>query len=264
MSTDEAPITFWENPAWFGPKDLALTLDATKVLGRGSDVEILEIGVWEGSWLLHMARNAGVSHVTGIDPYPGLAEKRQSTLERFDRSDVRLTLHPSWLELPSTESFDLIHVDGEHSEAAAYDDLIGAATHLRPSGLIVVDDWMQPAFPGVNSAVHRFLRELDFRAVLLTEWKVYITRTSDAAWWREGLHARLRTQSAIPFSVTEGEGLGDYRESRRILGEDVIVCLGKPLRRLTLGTGPSVSSASRIHRWLGWVWRRASRGRRRP
>ena len=251
MSADDALIRFWENPSWLGPKDLALTLLAARIIERDQPPEVLEIGVWEGSWLMHVASNLGLGFVTGIDPYPGLEEKRQATLEWFAAAGTQITLHPSWQELPATSRFNLIHVDGEHSEAAAYEDLVQSADHLDPSGLIIVDDWMQPAYPGVNSAVHSFLRDRDFRVVLITEWKIYVTPSADVAWWRERLDARLRGQGAIDHSLDMGVGLGTYGESRRILGEDVIVCLGKPRRRLTPEVSVSLGALARLRLRLG-------------
>ena len=262
MNASTPLISFWENPSWLGPKDLALTLLAARIIGRDAPPEVLEIGVWEGSWLMHVARNLGLRHAIGIDPYPGLQEKREQTLARFADADIDIVIHRSWSELPSSSAFDLIHVDGEHSEAAAYEDLVRSAAHLGPAGLIIVDDWMQPAFPGVNSAVHRFLRDEDFHVVLLTEWKAYLTRSSDLAWWREELDARLRRQDAIAHSLDAGAGLGTYDESRRILGEDVIVCLGKPRGRLTPEATPSQGTLAGGRVRFG-RWRRAlSPGRR--
>jgi hypothetical protein len=260
MSADDGLIRFWENPSWLGPKDLALTLLAARIIERDQPPEVLEIGVWEGSWLMHVARNLCLDFVTGIDPYPGLEEKRQATLKRFAGAGPQIALHPSWQELPAASRFNLIHVDGEHSESAAYEDLVQSAAHLDPLGLIIVDDWMQPAFPGVNSAVHSFLRDRGFRVVLMTEWKVYVTRSSDVAWWRERLDARLRDQGAISHSLDEGAGLGTYGESRRILGEDVIVCLGKPRQNLKPEGSVSLGALDRLR--LGWGGRSVLRRRR--
>jgi len=56
--------------------------------------------------------------------------------------------------LPSDWSFDLVHVDGDHSEDGACRDIVAAFARLRPGGVVLVDDLDQPAvFAGYRRAV---------------------------------------------------------------------------------------------------------------
>lgn len=225
-------ITFWEDDAWLGPKDLALAMIAMERAPAHPAPAVLEVGVWEGGWILHVAKNCGLRSVTGIDPYPGLEQKRADTLRRLDRHGVDLRLRRDWNGLPEEERYFLVHVDGEHSEEAALRDLTEAARRLEPSGLIMVDDWMQTAFIGVNSAVHTFLRAEDFRIVVATEWKAYLAPRSTAVGWAEHFRARLATIPEIPVDDADPAGLGAYVERREVLGFPVVTCLGKPSRSL--------------------------------
>ena len=59
--------------------------------------------------------------------------------------------------LPVDGVFDLIHVDGDHSEQGALHDLRLVANQLGPRGLMVVDDII--FYPSVMTAVARFLAE---------------------------------------------------------------------------------------------------------
>lgn len=51
------------------------------------------------------------------------------------------------------EPFDLLYVDGDHSEDYAREDILRFAPMVRPGGLIVVDDY--PASGGVVAAVDK-------------------------------------------------------------------------------------------------------------
>jgi predicted O-methyltransferase YrrM len=219
-------ISWWENDRWVGKKDLAISLMVATRFGQGP--RVMEVGLWRGGWTLHVAMNLGISRGTAIDPYLGLEEIRNTTLNRFERLEIALDLHESWDSCERTSRFDLIHIDGEHSEAAALHDLRESVQRLSPGGVIIVDDWLQPDFIGVNSAVHRFLSEADFRIVLTTEWKAYLTSAATAQDWHSYLVAQLGQLGKIPFEVDASKGLGDYSEARTVLDHSVIVALGKP------------------------------------
>ncbi len=195
------------------------------------------MGLWEGGWSLHVAKNIGASTVTAIDPYPGLDCVRTVTKERFESSGIALDLFNDWSELGARGEFDLVHIDGEHSEEAALRDLHESAERLATGGIIIVDDWLQPAFIGVNSAVHRFCAKADYRVIATTEWKAYLASAATTDVWREDLVSELERAGSIPYETKSGEGLGAYSEARTVLGSAVIVALGKPTSRLVDGTG---------------------------
>jgi SAM-dependent methyltransferase len=227
-------ILWWQNDKWVGKKDLALVLMAC---GRfAATPRIMEVGLWEGGWSLHVAKNVGAPTVTAIDPYPGLESVRTVTKERFESLGVALNLFEDWSELDSQGEFDLVHIDGEHSEDAALRDLEESAERLASGGMIVVDDWLQPAFIGVNSAVHRFCARSGYRVILTTEWKCYLASAATADFWREYFLSQLQRVGSIPYE-TKAEGLGAYSEARTVLGSAVIVALGKPTSRLVDSTG---------------------------
>ncbi len=73
--------------------------------------------------------------------------------------------------------FDLIHIDGEHSQKAVERDLKVAAKVLSDSGIIIVDDYRDQHFPGIAAGVFNFLSLNDFASFCLTPNKMYICRT---------------------------------------------------------------------------------------
>lgn len=222
-------IQFWENDPWLGKKDLALSLIAAS---RFTRPRLMEVGLWQGGWSLHVAKNAGIPSVTAIDPYPGLEAVRAKTMDRFASTGIHLDLFRSWSECGKEVTFDVVHVDGEHSEESALKDLTEASSHLSAGGIIIVDDWLQPAFLGVNSAVHRFLSARAFRIVLTTEWKAYLASESASGSWRHFFGTALADNGRIPYRVNPQQGLGDYIERQTVLDAEVIISIGKPTGQL--------------------------------
>ena len=242
------PITFWEDDRWVGKKDLSLALIISRIVAEGPP-RILEVGVWEGGWSLHVAMNTGATSSTGIDPYPGLADVREATKRRFVAHGVALDLFESWAETDPMRRYDLAHVDGEHSEQAAYADLVNAAAVLSPEGVIIVDDWIEPTYLGVNSAMHSFLRDHDFLPVAVTESKAYLVTARRARALRSALEREFGATPQIPVVRSVAPGLGGYGESRSILGFEPLLCLGKPTGDLIVSGGVPDDEPSFAARW---------------
>lgn len=196
---------------------------------RVSPTRVLEIGVWRGAWSSVMLVNVADAVVYGVDPYPGyLSDIRGAMLQRLRDLGVegRFVLSPDLSSLTAEKGFDMIHVDGEHSEAAVWSDLSFARNHLAPGGVIVVDDYRHPDFPGIASALFRFLETNNLRIFLVTPNKAYLASPSDASSYHESLltnapnlrHARLRRHFG------EGDPEQDvYRQSSDVLGQPVLL-----------------------------------------
>jgi predicted O-methyltransferase YrrM len=57
------------------------------------------------------------------------------------------------------EKFDLILIDGDHSESGVYTDLQQSWELLSPGGIIVLDDLSHHAHPGIKKSFDRFRTE---------------------------------------------------------------------------------------------------------
>jgi hypothetical protein len=55
------------------------------------------------------------------------------------------------------ENVRIFSIDGGHTAAETYGDLVAAKQALLPEGLILIDDYFDPVFPGVSEGVNRFL-----------------------------------------------------------------------------------------------------------
>ena len=63
------------------------------------------------------------------------------------------------LVLDPNSRFRFIHVDGGHTADVAYSDLVFTSRHLADRGIIAIDDYKHPNWPGVTEATDRFLSE---------------------------------------------------------------------------------------------------------
>lgn len=161
-------------PGWFTIDDCAhfSLILALQTLG-GVSGNILEIGSYHGRSTCLMARYLGEGEKLVVidafeqptaDPYsdrpsperllanivsvnPGLSPSRVDLLKGY--SDA--------VELDPARSFRFCHIDGGHSQEAAAFDLHLCSSRTIVGGVIVIDDYRHPRFPGVSAAADEFI-----------------------------------------------------------------------------------------------------------
>jgi predicted O-methyltransferase YrrM len=150
----------------------------------------LEIGTYDGNTALLLAANvAGGGGVVTVDLPPGFTADRQDSLT-FSHGEFNLTErhqlgrqtkgHPlagrirqvygdsaelDWATLGGP--FDLVFIDGCHSEAYVRSDTSNALKHLKPGGAIVWHDYGM--IPEVSGVVDRFARDVTTMRVCAIE-----------------------------------------------------------------------------------------------
>ncbi len=147
---------------------------------------VIEIGVFEGRFLLALARALATNEIAiGIDTFDW---PDHAVLQRFRDHCARQCLEERVVAFKSSSAgvgdveirtllgphpCRLIHVDGDHSPAAASGDLSLCDRTLDAQGLIVVDDVLHPNYPRLTLALFGFLDQRP-------EWRVLcaIDRTS--------------------------------------------------------------------------------------
>lgn len=131
--------------------------------------KILEIGSFEGRstcWFLDTYPDATI---TCVDTFAGSAEHADAGMdvsdlyERFaentkrfgDRVVVRRGPSNEMLHgLDSAGSFDVVYLDGSHEAEDVLSDMVMGVGLLRPGGVLLIDDYNQPAFPGIKTVVN--------------------------------------------------------------------------------------------------------------
>ncbi|MHC4950023.1 MAG: class I SAM-dependent methyltransferase [Planctomycetota bacterium] len=190
-------------PGWFNFDDCAhfyLILSMQSALGVRGD--LFEIGSYHGrstalmGYCLKENENVYICDAFDIQaedsyfhlPTPeGVLENILRVNHSLDSS--RVIIHrclSNELNLATAQKFRFMHIDGGHSKEQTFQDLVLCGRHLMNKGVIAVDDFYHPDFPGVKEGVQEFLSmHPDF--LILADLnrhgafgrKLYITRKAD-------------------------------------------------------------------------------------
>ncbi len=131
---------------------------------------VVEVGAFEGRFLIALAHSleAGEKAV-GMDvftwPNDGVKDRFEANCQRHGIGPEKRvtwkvdsgTITPDDMKAKAGGPIRLIHIDGEHTQAALSKDLELATAALAPGGLIVLDDMLHPGYPTLMVAVHAYL-----------------------------------------------------------------------------------------------------------
>jgi cephalosporin hydroxylase len=189
---------FHEVQGWVNPNLLdCLTLISNVQSRLAITGNVAEIGVYHGKFLLalsHMlsGQNTKALCVDVFDDQSknldGAGEGNlvvlKDNIERYGRRDVTYEfIRADSIALTATDKlkimeqhgpFKLFSVDGCHTMEHTYNDLLTAQELICPGGVVILDDYMQPHWPGVTEAVHIFQRSAPrVRPFLYSSHKVF-------------------------------------------------------------------------------------------
>lgn len=211
-----------------------------------------EIGVLFGGWSISLMLNFE-SRMVGVDPYSwsqGAHAKNELFRNLKDHNlESRFELLSSVDELralcsQNQQKIHIAHVDGEHSEKAALGDLNALAPLMSAEGVIIVDDWCHPMFPGVHSALHQFMAGSEFRMFAVTDRKAYLASANasndlqdqlvsgfllkeDFNWcWQHGREPLGPRGVSADIIAPEVGTVAEYTIDSHVLGQRVALILG--------------------------------------
>lgn len=151
---------------WFYPADMLTfaMLDGIQEQLRVAG-SLCEVGVYEGKSAVLLSRflRAG-EKLTGFDLFPDdMLDKAQRNVREFGRSDgVQLVrqdaaaLDPAGLSAFIGDGVRLLHIDAGHEYHEVLHQLALFAPFVRPAGCIIMDDYQDREFPGIEAAVLDF------------------------------------------------------------------------------------------------------------
>ena len=159
---------------WFSP-DAALMFMAYNELiaEQGIAGDVLEIGVHRGLSAVALAamRREGATFVA-IDLFDQLQDQNVSASGRGSRAHFERNMTAFFGDIGFVQCiaaassaigatnlgsrFSFCHVDGGHTAKETYDDLELCSRILLPGGLLALDDYFNPAFPGVCEGAIKF------------------------------------------------------------------------------------------------------------
>ena len=164
-------------PGWFSPDACLMFMAYHQLLAEsGVDGDVLEVGVHHGLSAIGLAAlRADGRRFVAVDLFEDLQD--QNVSRSGSGSRIRFLEHMgqfhhdlSFLTTIAAQShtlsadrlgrtFTFCHLDGGHSAGEAYRDLELAVAISQPGGLVALDDYFNPAFPGVGEAAVRFAIE---------------------------------------------------------------------------------------------------------
>ena len=219
---------------WLNPADLELAMHCIEILkNRNNDqrkIQILEIGVWKGGWSFTLCDNVNDVVLVGVDPYPNLSEIK-NRVETQAKNYTNFNLFDNWNAI-SESKFDLIHLDAEHTEKAVSEDLIKCLKHLRPGGILIVDDIRHPYFPGVACSIYNFILKSKLTMLMISEYKTYLCREEDFNDLRQLLLISIKNSELIfenHINEHKPEKIA-YLEKPTVRGYPVILCVDESNR----------------------------------
>jgi hypothetical protein len=192
---------FWN--AWFQGKDFTSDWSSDRFSTWASalanlvdlDVEILEVGSWEGRSAVFFLEYMPRSRITCIDTFNGSPLLRSipewnaaipHCQRRFDsnlapyRGRLEKICSCSLLALPllvqSARHFDVIYIDGSHDQDDVLVDSIMSWRLLNKNGILIWDDYIYPGSRPPRVAIDVFLAMNDGQFVELHRGKQLIVR----------------------------------------------------------------------------------------
>lgn len=177
---------------------------------------------------------------------------RQKLFENLDNFGLRARYvhYDSLHEITSDTSFSLVHIDGEHSESAVERDLNLAAKLIADNAIIVVDDFFHLDFPGVSSAVYKFLQNSDFSSFMITHSKIYICKSITYDEWHYKAR-KIMDEMQIDYEIDHKPLVSQsYESSNAINGLKNLIVKFNPVKELNLCIKLGVAKPKLIKKFL--------------
>ena len=177
MSVEQALQNYFNSgqqtvEGWFYPLDMLFfsQIDHTQK-SSGIAGDICELGVYQAKSLIYLKLlSINTEVVFAFDLYPDdLLEKSQANVNRLanyaETGEVRWVVGGSnehtvdTLKAHFNKPLRMLHIDAGHEYHEVLQSLYAFTPFVSNQGVIIMDDYQDRDFPGVESAVHRFTQE---------------------------------------------------------------------------------------------------------
>lgn len=165
-----------EVAGYFYPIDIVMMYAILQYLQKNIYGDICEIGIAEGKSAISLSNFK--NNNDNLYLYDIFSEKNvlnvKNNLKKFGKYDsIVLRLQDSTKlrveDLQFNQPLKLLHIDGCHEHEAVLSDLTVFGQHVHDDGIIMVDDYNDYEYPGVNAATIEFsLSKYNFK-----NWRVF-------------------------------------------------------------------------------------------
>jgi len=161
-------------PGWLEADAALMFMAYNQIIGaQGIAGDVLEIGVYHGKSAITVAALRGsqgrffavdlfddLQSGTAVNEGIGMKAAFLHNVGRFfPKVDFMNVISTSSADLTPEElgrNFSFCHIDGDHRAGPTYKDVALCCEVLRPGGLLAMDDYFNPLFPGVVEGAVRF------------------------------------------------------------------------------------------------------------
>ncbi|WP_269608945.1 class I SAM-dependent methyltransferase [Prochlorococcus marinus] len=200
---------------WFFPQDM-LSLAIFNELHSKNNIKghIVEIGVYKGksfSFLSHFIKDT--ENLYGYDTFPeDFYESTNLALENYGANVQYELIKADTSELNNDDikakidgkGIRILHIDAGHEYHEVFHSLLSFSPYVINNGIIVVDDYQDPEFPGIEAAVLDFC-EIDrprrFVPFFSGANKIYLCVTHMAKLFHEGILSNVNIKNCSRLTV---------------------------------------------------------------
>ena len=217
-----------EVEGWFYPKDIIIIYGILNELQKPIG-DICEIGVAYGKSAIMISQFKGDNNFYLYDIFPEEARViAEKNISKFGNGNNLIWRLEDTTELSSDDVFfqnslRFLHIDGCHEHSAVLSDLLLFSNKMKDDGIIVLDDFQDQEYPGVNSAAFQFSlmnsNYKNWRVFAIGDNKAYMCQKKYAEKYQKALVdyiEKAKKEYNVPFDMHLG--------LREVLDMNVLMC----------------------------------------
>jgi predicted O-methyltransferase YrrM len=217
-----------EVEGWFYPKDIIIIYGILNELQKPIG-DICEIGVAYGKSAIMISQFKGDNNFYLYDIFPEEARViAEKNISKFGNGKNLIWRLEDTTELNSDDVFfqnslRFLHIDGCHEHSAVLSDLLLFSNKMKDDGIIVLDDFQDQEYPGVNSAAFQFSlmnsNYKNWRVFAIGDNKAYMCQKKYAEKYQKSLVdyiEKAKKEYNVPFDMHLG--------LREVLDMNVLMC----------------------------------------
>lgn len=207
-----------EVEGWFYPIDIIVMYGILKEIQKHVPGDVCEIGVAYGKSAIAISNfKERIDNFYLYDIFPNeVYEKCLSNIKKFGTNEHLIWRIQDTTELQhGTKIFDrplrFLHIDGCHEHSAVLGDLQFFSQYMTEGGVIVLDDFNDYEYPGVNSAAIEFslakYNEKNWRVFAIGDNKAYMCQKKNVFTYQSLLSMFMKNAEKnlnVPFPLPLG------------------------------------------------------------
>lgn len=210
-----------EVPGWFYPIDIVILYGLLSETQKNLKGDVCEIGVAYGKSAITVSNFKQTAD--NLYLYDIFTEESRSIAEgnitKFGKMEnifwrLKDTTDLRFENLDFENELKFLHIDGCHEHFAVLNDLTLFSSKMHEMGVIVVDDFSDYEYPGVNSAVCEFILSKynysNWKVFAIGHNKAFLCQQKHHRYYQESIlkfMEKSRTEMDVPKEIEVGYGV---------------------------------------------------------